>query len=175
MGTHPIFESDFDCLTGMEKCFAYFGLPNLDGIAGPMGVNDEQVQLQELEDIETTMPDAKIIMIEPSPIDMNSLRKSLSDYDRSTAFDLYTNVEIGENNNDVVEVVYHIVMPAFYPSIEQPDISFTCEELDNKTIQSIHDELVGYMKDSTGNDRIVLDCLDWIETKIAEALRMKPT
>ena len=43
----------------------------------------------------------------------------------------------------MVEVVYHIVMPAFYPSIEQPDISFTCEELDNKTIQSIHDELVG--------------------------------
>jgi len=53
---------------GMEKCFAYFGLPNQDGIAGPMGVNDEQVQLQELEDIETTMPDAKIVMIEPNPI-----------------------------------------------------------------------------------------------------------
>jgi len=52
----------------MEKCFAYFGLPNQDGIAGPMGVNDEQVQLQELEDIETTMPDAKIVMIEPNPI-----------------------------------------------------------------------------------------------------------
>ena len=58
----------FFCYLGMEKCFAYFGLPNQDGIAGPMGVNDEQIQLQELEDIETTMPDAKIVMIEPNPI-----------------------------------------------------------------------------------------------------------
>merc|ERR1712099_212548 len=111
MGTHPIFESDFDCLTGMEKCFAYFGLPNLDGIAGPMGVNDEQVQLQELEDIETTMPDAKIIMIEPNPMDMASLRRSLSDERRSTAFDVHADVRVRSfgNNNDEIKIIYHVV------------------------------------------------------------------
>ena len=43
----------------------------------------------------------------------------------------------------MVEIVYHIVMPAFYPSIESPDISFSCEDLDAKSIHSIHDDLVG--------------------------------
>ena len=32
---------------------------------------------------------------------------------------------------------------------------------------------LSFIKDSTGNDRIVLDCLDWIEMKVVEALRNK--
>merc|ERR1711911_234058 len=36
MGTHPIFESDFDCLTGIEKKFrkAKMGNPSESGAAG---------------------------------------------------------------------------------------------------------------------------------------------
>ena len=53
----------------MEKCFAYFGMSGKsEGIAGSLGLNDEQMQLNEIRDIETTMPDAKIIMIEPNPM-----------------------------------------------------------------------------------------------------------
>ena len=53
----------------MEKCFGYFGLKTSGpGLSSSLGLNDEQIQLQEMEDIETTMPDAQIIMIEPQPM-----------------------------------------------------------------------------------------------------------
>ena len=59
----------FLALLAMEKCFAYFGMSGKsEGIAGSLGLNDEQMQLNEIRDIETTMPDAKIIMIEPNPM-----------------------------------------------------------------------------------------------------------
>ena len=53
----------------MEKCFGYFGLKTSGpGLSSSLGLNDEQIQLQEMEDIETTMPYAQIIMIEPQPM-----------------------------------------------------------------------------------------------------------
>lgn len=52
----------------MEKCFGYFGVRTHKGLSSSLGLNDEQIQLQEIEDIETTMPDAKIVMIEPQPL-----------------------------------------------------------------------------------------------------------
>ena len=56
----------------MEKCFGYFGLKSDEGggggLSSSLGLNDEHIQLQEIEDIETTMPDARIVMIEPNPM-----------------------------------------------------------------------------------------------------------
>jgi hypothetical protein len=61
----------------MEKCFAYFGMSGkAESIAGSLGLNDEQMQLDEIKDIETTMPDAKIIMIEPNPMGKGGLTLS---------------------------------------------------------------------------------------------------
>ena len=57
----------------MEKCFGYFGVNETTnggggGLSSSLGLNDEHIQLQEMEDIETTMPDAQIIMIHPNPM-----------------------------------------------------------------------------------------------------------
>ena len=52
----------------MEKCFGYFGVRTQKGLSSSLGLNDEQIQLQEMEDIERTMPDAQIVMIEPQPL-----------------------------------------------------------------------------------------------------------
>ena len=52
----------------MEQCFGYFGARSQKGLSSSLGLNDEQIQLQEMEDIERTMPDAQIVMIEPQPL-----------------------------------------------------------------------------------------------------------
>merc|ERR1712147_595489 len=109
------------------------------------GLNDEHIQLQEMEDIETTMPDAQIIMIHPNPMDMRSLRGALSPKTRHTAFDLITQVEcpgeteVQENNNvNTFEVTYHIVLAPFYPTLEPADITVTCESLPPKVLHDLN-------------------------------------
>jgi hypothetical protein len=54
----------------MERSFSEFGRTNLRRqfrFDSALGLDDQQVQLDELEDIELFMPDMQLEMIQPSP------------------------------------------------------------------------------------------------------------
>ena len=45
----------------MEKCFGYFGLKTSGpGLSSSLGLNDEQIQLQEMEDIALRWPTTRM-------------------------------------------------------------------------------------------------------------------
>jgi len=52
MGTHPIFESDFDCLTGHKMTVEFYAEGQFDDAdsedEGPLGEEEKQAYLMEL-------------------------------------------------------------------------------------------------------------------------------
>ena len=51
----------------MERSFSQFGHARRFRIDSALGLDDQQVQIDELEDIEFYMPDVQLEMIDPSP------------------------------------------------------------------------------------------------------------
>ena len=51
----------------MERSFSQFGHGRRFRIDSALGLDDQQIQIDELEDIESFMPDVTLEMFEPSP------------------------------------------------------------------------------------------------------------
>lgn len=157
----------------MERSFSEFGRTNLRRqfrFDSALGLDDQQVQLDELEDIELFMPDMQLEMIQPSPGDVISLRTcmGMSQKDLPLGFFLYSKLNV---DDDFHEVVYEIYLPENYPSIDEPTIKFKCDSLEEDIIYRLNFSLDNHIREHSSANGLILDCIEWIQRQVMYALQ----
>ena len=75
-----------------------------------------------------------------------------------------------------VEVQYEVHLPAHYPSLDEPLISFSCDSLAPDVTTRLIDQLQKRLTDNQSPNGVLLEAIDWLSNQIHYALlnREKP-
>jgi len=159
----------------MERSFSCFGHSQRFRVDSALGLDDQQTQIDEINDIEAFLPDMTLEMITPKPEDIQTLRNSLEGKSRDwvLGFYLYSKVEMNEESFDIK---YEVHLPAHYPSMDEPLISFFCASLTPDITNKLINQLKKRLTDNQSPNGVLLEAIDWLSNQIQFALlnREKP-
>jgi len=156
----------------MERSFSQFGHLKRFRIDSALGLDDQQVQIDELDDIESFMPDMRLEIIEPKPADIGTLRDSLRAQEREwpLGFHLFSKVEVNEELHDLN---FEVFLPENYPSLDDPIISFSCDSLSSATVEQLTLRLEKHIRQNAASSGLLLDCIAWVQQHVAHAIQHK--
>ncbi|CBY36329.1 unnamed protein product [Oikopleura dioica] len=155
----------------MERSFSQFGHADHFNFDAALGLNDTQAQLEEIRDIESYLPHFKISYLNPSPIDICSLRESLSDENGNTN-GLHLELESALRCDDQdFELVIHLELPNQYPSLETPHVSFICSGLSENVNTYLNKYLTKKLARELNPNGVLLETVIWIQSQVSHELQ----
>ncbi|CAG5111547.1 Oidioi.mRNA.OKI2018_I69.chr2.g5846.t1.cds [Oikopleura dioica] len=155
----------------MERSFSQFGHADHFNFDAALGLNDTQSQVEEIRDIESYLPHFKICYLNPSPIDICSLRESLSD-ENGNSSGLHLELESPIKCEDgEFELLIHLELPNQYPSLEAPRVSFNCSGLSDNVNTYLNKYLTKKLAREFNPNGVLLETVIWIQSQVTHELQ----